>query len=132
MIVNEWEPYFTENYGHQFPDTYLCIDTEYTGGNEREDLITEIGHVMVQNNVVVDRMNIVLNWFSYKEISVSLCAVTRTDGSVVHIRGFKYQLLVICGTSVRYDGTSTSETVRSIAYKQPTVGIHPHLLTAIN
>ena len=69
MIVNEWEPYFTENYGHQFPDTYLCIDTEYTGGDEREDLITEIGHVMVQNNVVVDRMNIVLNWFSYKEIS---------------------------------------------------------------
>ena len=69
MIVNEWEPYFTENYGHQFPDTYLCIDTEYTGGDERNDLIVEIGHVMVQNNVVVDRMNVVLDWFSYKDIN---------------------------------------------------------------
>lgn len=69
MIVNEWEPHFKEKYGYRFPDTYLCIDTEYTGGDERQDLIVEIGHVMVQNNVVVDRMNIVLNWFSYKDIS---------------------------------------------------------------
>ena len=69
MIINEWEPSFTEKYGHIFPDTYLCIDTEYTGGNEREDLIVEIGHIMVQDGHVVDRMNVVLDWTTHKEIS---------------------------------------------------------------
>ena len=62
MIINEWEPYFTAKYGHDFPDTYLCVDTEYTGGDERSDFIMEIGHVMVENRRVTDRLNIVLDW----------------------------------------------------------------------
>lgn len=69
MIINEWEPSFTEKYGHVFPNTYLCIDTEYTGGNEREDLIVEIGHVMVHEGHVIDRMNVVLDWSSHKELN---------------------------------------------------------------
>lgn len=68
MIINEWEPSFTEKYGHIFPNTYLCIDTEYTGGNEREDLIVEIGHVMVQDGHVIDRMNVVLDWSTHEEV----------------------------------------------------------------
>jgi DNA polymerase III epsilon subunit-like protein len=71
MIINEWEPFFTEKYGHIFPNTYLCIDTEYTGGNERSDLIMEIGHVMVQDGRVIDRMNIVLDWSLHKEVDPS-------------------------------------------------------------
>jgi len=69
MIINEWEPSFTEKYGHTFPNTYLCIDTEYTGGNEREDIIVEIGHVMVQDGHVIDRMNVVLDWSTHEEVS---------------------------------------------------------------
>ena len=69
MIINEWEPSFAKNHGHIFPDTYLCIDAEYTGGDERQDLIVELGHVMVQNNQIIDRMNVVLDWSSHKEIS---------------------------------------------------------------
>jgi|TARA_R110000824_G_scaffold82768_15_gene207521 hypothetical protein len=68
MIINEWEPSFTEKYGHVFPNTYLCIDTEYTGGNEREDLVVEIGHVMVHEGRVIDRMNVVLDWSVYEDI----------------------------------------------------------------
>jgi hypothetical protein len=62
MIINEWERPFTANYDHAFPDTYLCLDTEYTGGDERTDFVMEIGHVMVQERRVVDRLNIVLDW----------------------------------------------------------------------
>ena len=62
MIINEWESAFTANYGHTFPDTYLCLDTEYTGGDERTDFVMEIGHVMVRDRQVVDRLNIVLDW----------------------------------------------------------------------
>ena len=69
MIINEWGASFTKKYGHIFPDTYLCIDTEYTGGNEREDLIVEIGHVMVQDGNVIDRMNVVLDWTTHEDIS---------------------------------------------------------------
>ena len=69
MIINEWGSSFTKKYGHIFPDTYLCIDTEYTGGNEREDLIVEIGHVMVQDGNVIDRMNVVLDWTTHEDIS---------------------------------------------------------------
>ena len=71
MIANEWGPSFTDNYGHVFPNTYLCIDTEYTGGNERDDLIVEIGHIMVQDGEVVDRMNVVLDWTRHEGISSS-------------------------------------------------------------
>ena len=62
MVVNEWEPHFTARYGHTFPDTYLCLDTEYTGGDERTDFVMEIGHVMVEDRRVVDQLNIVLDW----------------------------------------------------------------------
>ena len=62
MIVNEWEPHFTARYGHTFPDTYLCLDTEYTGGDERTDFVMEIGHVMVEDCRVIDQLNIVIDW----------------------------------------------------------------------
>jgi len=72
MIVNEWEPYFTAHYGHVFPDTYLCLDTEYTGGDERTDFVMEIGHVMVEDRQVVDQLNIVLDWSVHPGVDVEL------------------------------------------------------------
>jgi hypothetical protein len=43
MIINDWDPAFTKKYGTEFPRSYLCVDTEFTGSNEQDDLILEIG-----------------------------------------------------------------------------------------
>lgn len=63
MIINAWDSSFTSKYGHQFPTSYLCFDTEFTGRSERDDLIVEIGHVLVEDGKVVDKLNLVLNWY---------------------------------------------------------------------
>lgn len=63
MIINSWDNSFTAKYGHQFPKTYLCFDTEFTGRSERDDLIMEIGHVLVEDGKVVDKLSLVLNWY---------------------------------------------------------------------
>lgn len=55
MIINEWGEVFTAKYGRDFPRSYMCVDTEFTGSNERDDLIVEIGHTMVEDCKVVDR-----------------------------------------------------------------------------
>jgi hypothetical protein len=69
MIVNEWDKVFTAKYGHHFPYNYLTFDTEFTGSNERDDLIMEIGHTMVENGVVVDRLNVILNWYGHPGVT---------------------------------------------------------------
>lgn len=68
MIANLWDSAFTAQYGHEFPNTYLCFDTEFTGSSESSDLVLEIGHTMVENGQVVDQVNYVLNWYSHPEI----------------------------------------------------------------
>lgn len=68
MIINDWDHIFTQKYGYDFPSSYLCVDTEFTGSNERDDLIVEIGHTMVENGKVVDELNVVLNWYPTKYV----------------------------------------------------------------
>lgn len=68
MIINEWDSVFTAKYGHHFPEAYMTFDTEFTGSSERDDLIMEIGHVMVEDGRVVDQMNLVLNWYSHPDV----------------------------------------------------------------
>ena len=68
MIANLWDSAFTAQYGHEFPNTYLCFDTEFTGSSEASDLVLEIGHTMVENGEVVDQVNYVLNWYAYPDI----------------------------------------------------------------
>lgn len=63
MIVNEWSPRFKKQYGSKFPDSYICIDTEFTGSSQENDLVLEIGHVMVENNEVIDSNSFILNWY---------------------------------------------------------------------
>jgi len=64
VIVNEWSPRFKKQYGGRFPQSYLCFDTEFTGNSQQSDLVMEIGHVIVENNVVVDQGSFVLNWYA--------------------------------------------------------------------
>ncbi len=68
MIINNWTSDFTAKYNHNFPDSYLCFDTEFTGSDGRNDLILEIGHVMVEKGKVVDKFNLVLNWYEHPEV----------------------------------------------------------------
>jgi len=68
MIINDWDHIFTQKYGYDFPNSYLCVDTEFTGSNERDDLIVEIGHTMVEDGKVVDELNVVLNWYPTKHV----------------------------------------------------------------
>lgn len=72
MIINDWNPAFTAKYNHQFPDSYLCLDTEYTGNDARNDLIVEIGHTMVQKGQVVDNKSLILNWYGYPGVDEQL------------------------------------------------------------
>jgi DNA polymerase III epsilon subunit-like protein len=69
MIINRWPAHFTARYGHFFPDSYFCWDTEYTGGNAELDLIVEIGHVIVEDRTVTNRLSLVLDWTRHPGIS---------------------------------------------------------------
>ena len=62
MIVNHWQPTFTQAYGHIFPESYLCLDLEYTGWSAEKDLVWEIGHVLVEDRMVTDRLSVILDW----------------------------------------------------------------------
>jgi hypothetical protein len=63
MIINEWSPKFKRQYGSSFPASYICFDTEFTGNSQDTDLVLEIGHVAVKDNVVVDNRSFILNWY---------------------------------------------------------------------
>jgi hypothetical protein len=69
MIVNEWDKVFTAKYGHHFPCDYMTFDTEFTGSNERDDLIMEVGHAMVEGGVVVDKLSVILNWYGHPGVT---------------------------------------------------------------
>tara|TARA_R110002051_G_scaffold61354_3_gene112514 strand:+ start:30261 stop:31220 length:960 start_codon:yes stop_codon:yes gene_type:complete len=71
MIINDWDPAFTKKYGTEFPRSYLCVDTEFTGSNEQDDLILEIGHTMIEDGKIVDELNVVLDWYPTKHVQES-------------------------------------------------------------
>ena len=62
MIANYWEPWFTEKYGHHFPSTYMCVDTEFTGFDADKDIIVDMGHVIVEDGRIVDERSVLIDW----------------------------------------------------------------------
>lgn len=68
MIINHWGPTFTKLYHHRWPTSYLSIDTEFTGGNADKDLIMEIGHTLVEDGQVTNRLNLVLDWSGHSVV----------------------------------------------------------------
>lgn len=67
MIVNHWNSQFTAQYGHLFPTTYLALDIETSGNNKDEDLVIELGYVIVDNCIIADKRNLVLDWYRHKD-----------------------------------------------------------------
>ncbi len=71
MNVSDLLPAIQDHLG-SLPKDYICIDTEYTGGDERTDFVMEIGHVLVRDRKVVDELNLVLNWHSFPGVDQDL------------------------------------------------------------
>jgi DNA polymerase III epsilon subunit-like protein len=65
MIISHWSPTFKARYGNVFPESYTTFDTETTGFDRRRDVIVEIGHCIVRDCKVVDRLNVVINWLNH-------------------------------------------------------------------
>ena len=70
MIVNAWEPWFTEKYGHHFPRSYMTVDVEFTGADSNKDFVLDIGHTIVEDGVIVDENNVILDWTRYPKMDI--------------------------------------------------------------
>lgn len=93
MIINAWDAEFKHKYGSEWPSTYLCFDTEYSGNNPETDLILEIGHTMVENGVIVDRLNVVLNWYDYFKTAAEQLTLDYKFNQMRSIVGSGWRLL---------------------------------------
>jgi hypothetical protein len=67
MVLSCWPQRLRQTMGN-FPDTYLCVDTEYTSNGENGKLL-EFGFARVLSNVVEANGKAVLNWYSVPGIS---------------------------------------------------------------
>jgi hypothetical protein len=65
LIVNRWPAWFRNLYGGEWPHNYVCFDIETTGYSFKQDVITEIGHCLVQDGKIVDELTIVLDWTNH-------------------------------------------------------------------
>lgn len=54
--------------GDFFPSDYFVLDTETTGFNSDTDLIVEWGHVLVRERKVVNKINLVINWYDHPTV----------------------------------------------------------------
>ncbi|MCI0422275.1 MAG: hypothetical protein L0312_24110 [Acidobacteria bacterium] len=68
MIVNHWPAWFRALYGGEWPRTYLCIDFETTGFSTERNVITEIGHCLVEDGEVTNQASRVLNWIGHPRV----------------------------------------------------------------
>lgn len=60
----EWLPLLIrKEIGKDWPDDYVVIDTETTGLDASTNVPVSWGHVVVRNRQVVNRVNLLLNWF---------------------------------------------------------------------
>jgi len=107
MIINAWDNQFTAKYGHHFPPSYLCFDTEFTGRSERDDLIVEIGHVLVEDGKIVDRFNLVLNWYEMNIVPASWLDYKLNQ--MRHIVGPEWRLLP---ETVKKEGINPLQALR--------------------
>lgn len=92
-IVSHWPAEFRALYGGRWPDSYVCFDLETSGYSFDRDVITEIGHVQVEDRKVVARMSMVLDWTGHAIVAdhwlrqrmASLAAGMEQAGKPCHI-----------------------------------------------
>lgn len=67
-ILTFWPTWFSQHAGGRFPSSYMTWDTETSGFSRDNDVIIEFGSCLVQAGEVIDRSNVVLNWFKSPNI----------------------------------------------------------------
>lgn len=67
-IVSHWPDSFRKLYGGVWPRNYCCFDLESTGFGMTYDVVTELGHVLVQDGKITDRLSIILDWTKHKVV----------------------------------------------------------------
>ncbi len=68
MIISHWQPWFRQQYGGVLPESYVAADVETSGFSRTRDVIVEWGHCLVRDKKVVDRLNVVLNWYAVDSV----------------------------------------------------------------
>jgi len=67
MVLSCWPSSLRKTLGG-FPDTYLCVDTEYTSNGEN-GLLLEFGYAATAADQVTANKSLVLNWYAVPGIS---------------------------------------------------------------
>lgn len=62
MIMSHWPFWFRQLYGVSWPRNYITWDCETTGFDKKRDVIAEIGHCLIEDGKVKDRLGVVLDW----------------------------------------------------------------------
>lgn len=60
-----WPEWFREQLQGGIPRNYLSFDIESTGFDRNKDLVTEIGHILVEDGKVIDRGSFLLDWTTH-------------------------------------------------------------------
>lgn len=69
MVFTRWTEEFRRLLGDGgIPNTYLALDIESTGYDMKIDVVTEIGHVLVQDGKVVDKSATLLDWTDHSVV----------------------------------------------------------------
>lgn len=62
MIISRWPAWFRDRMGGGVPGRYVVLDIETSGFDMKKDVVTEIGHCLVDGGRVVDRVAVLIDW----------------------------------------------------------------------
>lgn len=69
MLTRPWPLSFLLRFGGELPNSYLALDVETSGFDLKRDVITEIGHCLVVDGQVTNRLNLVVDWRGHPIVS---------------------------------------------------------------
>lgn len=69
---------------NQYPDDYLVIDLETTGGSFTKDLIVDVGWAIVRGRKIVDQGGVMINWRGHPAVDWSW-VVEQMDKTAYHM-----------------------------------------------
>lgn len=80
-----YETQFFEEYRRRFgdlPATYFLFDLETTGSDKRNDLIWNIGAMLVENGKIVDEFDAILDWTKLTTAEIDPCWLVKKIASI--------------------------------------------------
>lgn len=108
MLYNAWPESFKSATGGKYPNTYLCLDTEFTDQSEN-GMMLEFGFVLVKQGEPTLKTSFVLNWYSVPGIDRH--ALDYKLGRLAeHVPGWKFTPRFI-----QRNGQDVDTTLRKVA-----------------